>query len=44
MDFTLGKELNGVEFVNTDTENVNIDKLVVKDSTEIDIYYKLALQ
>lgn len=43
MDFALGKNIKGAEFINTDSENPTIDKLVVKDSTEIDIYYKIWL-
>ncbi|NUJ98379.1 hypothetical protein HGA32_00375 [Candidatus Gracilibacteria bacterium] len=43
MDFALGKNIKGAEFINTDSENPTIDKLVVKDSTEIDIYYKIGL-
>lgn len=43
MDFALGKDIKWAEFINTDSENPSIDKLVVKDSTEIDIYYKIWL-
>jgi len=43
IDFAIGKKITWAEFINTDPENKNIDKLVVKDATEIDIYYKIAL-
>ncbi len=43
IDFALGKDVKEAEFINTDTENPSIEKVVVKDSTEIEIYYKLKL-
>lgn len=43
MEFTLGEQMTNVEFMNTSAEASQIEKLVVRDSKNIDVYYKLGL-
>lgn len=42
IEFTLGEKMENVEFINAEVSS-QIEKIVVKDSKNIDVYYKLGL-
>lgn len=43
IEFSLWEKIENVEFMNTSVEASQIEKLVVRDSKNIDVYYKLGL-